>query len=421
MFGSTLSSTSHAVNKIIIIAALGYFVDIYDLVLFGMERVASLKEILAPLYPDENLRNNQVAAIGSSLLSYQMIGMLIGGLFWGILGDKKGRLSVLFGSIIVYSLANIANGFVKDTFWYAVLRFVSGFGLAGELGAGITLISESMKKEERGLGTTLVAAIGLFGAVVAGFTTLMVNNWRISYFIGGAMGLLLLFLRIGVFESGMFNSVKNDTHIKKGNFLYLFSRPSLLLKYLNVILIAVPVWFAMFFLVQFSPEMCKALGMKDGPTEGRIPIMVAYIGITIGDLASGLLSQRLRSRKKVLFIFITLTLLLSAVFYLFAAQSVFIFYSILIVLGFATGYWCIFMSSASELFGTNIRATVTTTAPNFVRGSVTLMAMVNGYLKPSVGLVNSSLMIGGVVFALAYLAWYNLEETFQKDLNYSEL
>ena len=297
-----VSLASHSVNKIIIIAALGYFVDIYDLVLFGMERVASLKEILAPLYPDEAERNNQVAVIGSSLLSYQMIGMLIGGIFWGVLGDKKGRLSVLFGSIIVYSLANIANGFIHDTFWYAVLRFISGFGLAGELGAGITLISESMRKEDRGIGTTIVASIGLFGAVVAGLTTLLINNWRVSYLIGGAMGLLLLFLRIGVFESGMFNLVKNDEKIKKGNFFYLLSQPSLLLKYLNVILIAVPVWFAMFFLVQFSPEMCKALGMENGPKEGRIPIMVAYIGITIGDLASGLLSQRLRSRKKVLFI-----------------------------------------------------------------------------------------------------------------------
>ena len=407
-------------NKLIIVAALGYFVDIYDLVLFGMERVASLQDILASVYSDKAERDNQVAIIGSKLLSYQMIGMLVGGVFWGVLGDKKGRLSVLFGSIVVYSIANLANGLVHDTFWYAVLRFVSGFGLAGELGAGITLVSETVKKEERGIGTMIVASVGLFGAVVAGFTTIMIDNWRISYFIGGGMGLLLLFLRIGVFESGMFTQVKSDSKIKKGNFFYLFSHPKLVLKYLNVILIAVPVWFVMYFLVQFAPEMCKALGMVNGPTEGKLPIMVAYIGITIGDVVSGILSQVLKSRKKVLFLFISLTLLLIILYYLFAATSVVAFYSIVFCIGFATGYWAVFMSSAAELFGTNIRATVTTTAPNFVRGSVTLMSLAHVSLKSSLGWVNSSIVIGLVVFALAYIACYRMEETFHKDLNYSE-
>ncbi len=409
-----------ALNKIIIVAALGYFVDIYDLVLFGMERVASLQEILTPLYPNATERAAQVATIGSSLLSYQMIGMLIGGVFWGILGDKKGRLSVLFGSIIVYSLANLANGLIHDTFWYAVLRFVSGFGLAGELGAGITLVSESMRKEDRGLGTTIVASVGLFGAVIAGLTTILVDNWRISYFIGGGMGLLLLFLRIGVFESGMFSKLKEDTSVKKGNFFYLFSDLKLLFKYLNIILIAIPVWFVMYFLVQFAPEMSKALGMTDGPTEGKIPIMVAYIGITIGDVVSGLMSQKFKSRKKVLFIFISLTLFFTILYYLFAATNIYAFYTIVFCIGFATGYWAVFMSSASELFGTNIRATVTTTAPNFVRGSVTLMTIGHAYLKPNVGHVNSTLIIGGIIFVVAYIACYKLEETFSKELNYTE-
>ncbi len=408
------------INKMIIVAALGYFVDIYDLVLFGMERVASLQDLLQHDFPDAEERKNQVAIIGSSLLSYQMIGMLLGGIFWGILGDKKGRLSVLFGSIVVYSLANIANGMVTNTYWYAILRFVSGFGLAGELGAGITLVSETLKKEDRGLGTTVVASIGLFGAVIAGLTTILLNNWRISYFIGGGMGLLLLFLRIGVFESGMFNALKQEAHVKKGNFFYLFSHPKLIAKYFNVIFIAVPVWFVMYFLVQFSPEMTKALGLQNGPTEGKVPIMVAYMGITIGDVLSGLLSQQLRSRKKVLFWFITLTFIFSVVYYLFAATSVFVFYTIVFCIGFATGYWAVFMSSASELFGTNIRATVTTTVPNFVRGAVTLMSAANVWLKPSYGFVNSSIFIGAVVFVLAYIACYNLEETFSKDLNYTE-
>lgn len=407
-------------NKLILVAALGYFVDIYDLVLFGMERVASLRDILGSTYPDKTELAKQVDEVGAVLLSYQMIGMLVGGLFWGILGDKKGRLTVLFGSIITYSIANIANGFVNDTFWYGILRFVSGFGLAGELGAGITLVSETMKKEDRGIGTTIVASIGLFGAVIAGLTTIAIDNWRASYFIGGGMGLLLLFLRIGVFESGMFHEVKQDKSVKKGNFFYLFSHPRLLMKYLNVILIAVPVWFVMFFLVQFAPGMTKALGLVGGPEEGKIPIMVAYIGITIGDVVSGVMSQHMRSRKKPLFIFITLTLIGTIIYYLFAHISPLIFYIITFMIGFGTGYWAVFMSSASELFGTNIRATVTTTAPNFVRGSVSLMTIANVALKPSVGLINSTLIIGVIVFVLAYIACYKLEETFAKDLNYTE-
>lgn len=407
-------------SKIVVVAALGYFVDIYDLVLFGMERVASLTDILKDTVTDPAELKKQVAEVGANLLSLQMIGMLVGGLFWGILGDKKGRLTVLFGSIITYSIANIANGLVNDTYWYGILRFVSGFGLAGELGAGITLVSETMKKEDRGIGTTIVATIGLFGAVVAGLTTIAIDNWRMSYFIGGGMGLLLLFMRIGVFESGMFDQVKQDKSIKKGNFLYLFSHPRLLLKYLNVILIAVPVWFVMFFLVQFAPEMSTTLGLVGGPTEGKIPIMVAYIGITIGDVVSGIMSQKMRSRKKPLFIFITLTLVGSIIYYLFANVSPLVFYIIVFIIGFGTGYWAVFMSSASELFGTNIRSTVTTTAPNFVRGSVTLMTIANASLKPSYGLVNSTLIIGAIVFILAYLACWKLDETFAKDLNYIE-
>ncbi|MDI9340836.1 MAG: MFS transporter [Sediminibacterium sp.] len=407
-------------NKLIFVAALGYFVDIYDLVLFGMERVASLNDILQGIYPDEVERNKHISSIGASLLNWQMMGMIVGGIFWGVLGDRKGRLSVLFGSIITYSLANIANGLVTDTQWYAVLRFVSGFGLAGELGAGITLVSETLDKEKRGLGTTIVASVGLFGAVVAGLTTILLDNWRVSYFIGGGMGLLLLLLRIGVYESGMFSEAKAQKHVKHGNFFYLFSHWQLLRKYLTIILIAVPVWFVMFFLVQFSPEMTKALGLDNAPREAKIPIMVAYIGITIGDVASGLLSQHLRSRKRALQWFIAGTLLFTILYYLFAQVSVFVFYTLVFFIGFFTGYWAVFMSSASELFGTNIRATVATTVPNFVRGSVTLMTLFNMGLKPSMGTVGASVAIGAVVFLLAFWASYRLEETYGKDLNYVE-
>ncbi len=417
-----VSQNSSLVSKIIIVAALGYFVDIYDLVLFGMERVASLREILQTTLPAAELPNigKYIESIGASLLNWQMFGMLVGGIFWGILGDKKGRLTVLFGSILTYSLANIANGLVHDTDMYAILRFISGFGLAGELGAGITLVSETMPKEKRGLGTTVVASVGLFGAVVAGLTTLLLDNWRLSYFIGGGLGLLLFVLRIGVYESGMFNSLKENKTVNKGNFFYLFSHPKLTLKYLNVILIAIPVWYVMYLLVQFAPEMCRALGLPNAPKEAKIPIMVAYIGITIGDVMSGLLSQKLKSRKKVLFLYIALTLLFSICYFLFVQYSLTLFYVIVFFVGYATGYWAVFMSSASELFGTNIRATVTTTAPNFVRGSVPLMSLAHLTLKPHVGSVQSAIYIGIVVFILAFIACYKLEETFAKDLNYTE-
>jgi MFS transporter, putative metabolite:H+ symporter len=418
----TLLTQKKNTSFLILVAALGYFVDIYDLVLFGMERVASLKDILSHTLPESEKTNlsKYVETVGIQLINWQMFGMLVGGIFWGILGDKKGRLSVLFGSIIMYSIANILNGMVTDTDTYAILRFVSGFGLAGELGAGITLVSEVMPKEKRGIGTTIVASVGLFGAVVAGLTTMYIDNWRLSYYIGGGMGLLLLLLRIGVYESGMYDSVKKNDNVRKGNFFQLFSSIDNMRKYLSVIFIAVPVWYVMFLLIQLAPEMCKAMGMTEPPKDARMSIMMAYIGITIGDVASGLLSQYLKSRKKVLAIFISLTLVFSIVYFLFAAQSLFMFYTIVLLIGFSTGYWAVFMSSAAELFGTNIRATVTTTAPNFVRGSVLLMTPLYQILKGSLQTISAAIIVGVIVFAIAYWALYKLDETFTKDLNYVE-
>lgn len=408
-------------NRVVIVAALGYFVDIYDLVLFGMERVASLRDILTQTLPAEELVNidKYIEEVGTKLLNWQMFGMLVGGIVWGVLADKKGRLSVLFGSIITYSVANILNGMVNDTTTYAVLRFVSGFGLAGELGAGVTLVSETMPKEKRGMGTTMVATIGLLGAVFAGLMTYYVNNWRMSYYIGGALGILLLLLRIGVYESGMYSSVK-QSKAKKGNFMYLFSHPGVLLKYLSVIAIALPVWYVTYMLIQFAPEMTRALGMQNYPKEARIPIMVEYMGVSFGDLSSGFLSQKLRSRKKALYIFIFGTMLATAVYFLFVQDSLLWLYSIIFVLGYFAGYWAVFMATAAESFGTNIRGTVATTAPNFVRGSVPLMSISHLYLKDYVGSVASATIIGLVIFIIALWSVYKLEETFHKDLNYVE-
>ncbi|MDI1353343.1 MAG: MFS transporter [bacterium] len=417
-----LVKSSASLNKIIIVAALGYFVDIYDLVLFSVERKDSLTEILgAGNATPANLMN-----IGLSLLNWQMGGMLVGGLFWGILGDKKGRLSVLFGSILMYSVANIANGFVTNVQWYAVLRFISGFGLAGELGAGITLVSESMSKERRGIGTMIVATVGVFGAVVAGFMGNIIPNWRWSFFIGGGMGLLLLILRMGVLESGMFESAKKSG-ARKGNFFDLFRTRKTAIQYLSVIMIAVPVWYVMGILITFSPEIFVSMGVTHFKPDAGKSIMYAYIGITVGDLASGLISQLLKSRKKALAIFMSLTAGSIVLYFKLAIISEVYYYTIITVIGFATGYWAVFMSTAAELFGTNIRATATTTAPNFVRGSVIFLAFLFKFFQNFVftnegtsNAQNAAIAVGFVVAVLAAIAWFNLKETFHKDLNYLE-
>ncbi len=410
-----------SLNKLIIVAALGYFVDIYDLVLFSVERKDSLTDLLGDAATSQNLKN-----IGMMLLNWQMGGMLVGGLFWGMLGDKKGRLSVLFGSILMYSLANILNGMVTDIPAYATLRFLSGFGLAGELGAGITLVSEVMTKERRGIGTMIVATVGVFGAVVAGFMGDVIHDWRWSFYIGGGMGMVLLLLRMGVLESGMFHSAK-ESNVKRGNFFDLFKNRHRAWQYLSIIMIAVPVWYVMGILITFSPEIFVSLGVTSFKPDAGKSIMYAYLGITVGDLASGALSQYLKSRKKSLAVFMLLTLVSVFLYFKFAVLSEWWYYFIISIVGFATGYWAVFMSTAAELFGTNIRATATTTAPNFVRGAVIFLTMGFRGLENALPLVDgrpdtkgAAIGVGLVVAVLATLAWLNLKETFHKDLNYTE-
>jgi hypothetical protein len=415
-------SRDKQVFLIVLVAALGYFVDIYDLLLFGVERKNSLNEILplefGPMAANALAKLN--AAFGKELLNWQMGGMLFGGIFWGILGDKKGRLSVLFGSILVYSVANILNGFVQNTDQYALLRFISGFGLAGELGAGITLVSETMSKERRGIGTMIVATVGVFGAVVAGFMGDIVENWRTSFFIGGGMGLALLVMRIGVYESGMFKHVK-ESNVSRGNFFQLFSSMNSIRKYLSIIFVTVPVWYVMGTLVLFSPEYSVLLGLpKDSITSGH-SIMFAYAGITVGDLASGLISHLLKSRKKALALFLSLSVLGIALYFMIGGTSVAVFYGVVAFIGFATGYWAVFMSTASELFGTNIRATATTTAPNFVRASTILISGILSLMTLAFpDKITATIATGVLIIAVAYFALWKLEETFHKDLNYTE-
>lgn len=398
-------------NIIVIVASLGYFVDIYDLILFGIVRVPSLKGI--------GISGDQLLEKGIYLLNMQMIGMLLGGILWGIMGDKKGRLPVLFFTIALYSVANFANGFVTNIEQYAVLRFFAGLGLAGELGIGITLVSEVMSKETRGYGTTLVSGIGIVGAVL-GFLVADLFNWRVAYFVGGGLGLLLLLLRASVFESGMFEKTKNEhKHIERGNFLSLFTNRKRLLKYILCIMIGVPTWYIVAILVIQSPEFGKALHIK-GNIDGGAAVMWHYVGLSIGSFVTGLLSQWLRSRKKALLIAFIMLLIFTSLYFSAYGFSAVSFYVILVMLGIAVGYWAVFITTASEQFGTNLRATVTTTVPNFVRGATVPITFAVLYLKIKFDLITAGIIVGSVCIGLALIALYLLEETYHKDLDYNE-
>ncbi len=396
-------------RSLIIVTALGYFVDIYDLILFSIVRVQSLTSL--------GVAADQLMNVGVYLINAQMIGMLIGGVIWGIMGDKKGRLTVLFGSILVYSIANIANAYVQDIQTYAIIRFIAGIGLAGELGAGITLVTESMSKEKRGYGTMIVASIGLMGAVFAAFITDHFE-WRTAYLIGGVLGFLLLLMRVSVTESSMFTSAKKEAH-QLADFKILFNNRTRFLNYLNCILIGLPVWFVVGILITFSPEIAKEIGITEPISVGK-GILYCYLGTAIGDIASGVLSQILRSRKKVVFLFLIMILLSSTWFLYSGLSNAAALYQIAFVLGFSAGYWALFVTIASEQFGTNIRSTVTTTVPNFVRAAVVPLTLGFAFAKQSMGAINAAYLVGLISIGIALFAIFQIKETFGKDLDYIE-
>jgi len=399
---------SRAALLAVVVAALGYLVDIYDLILFGVIRDASLAGIGVPLADQ--------ARVGENLMSIQMAGMLLGGIVWGILGDKRGRLSVLFGSILIYSLANLANGFVTDVTTYGVLRFVAGVGLAGELGAGITLVTELIDKRRRGLATTVVAGIGILGALLAGIVG-RTFEWQTAYWIGGTMGLLLLCLRIGVMESGIFARVKHSD-VSRGNFLTLFTDPSRRRRYVSIILAGVPVWYGVGLLAIGSPEITGALGVDPLPVRGTA-IVCMYTGLAIGDFGSGVVSQLLKSRRKAILTFLGLNVFAIAFYFLFSSSATLV-YVACFLLGIANGYWAVFVTTAAEQFGTNLRATAATTAPNFVRGSLTLMTLLFHALAETMSLPMAALAVGVLVLGLAFASVLGIEETFGKDLDFIE-
>ena len=404
------TSTSYKVLSLpVIIAALGYFVDIYDLVLFSIVRVPSLKAL--------GLQGQELIDQGVFLLNMQMAGMLVGGILWGVLGDRKGRLKIMFASIFLYSIANLLNGLVSTLPAYALLRFVAGVGLAGELGAGITLVSEVLHKSVRGYGTMIVASVGVSGAILANFVA-KTFDWRNAFFIGGVLGLLLLITRISVAESGMFKQMAT-AQVSKGNFLSLFTSRERFGRYLHSILIGIPTWFVVGVLITFSPEFAKALGVSGAVSAGNA-VMFCYLGLVLGDLASGLLSQALKSRKQVVLIFLLLTIAGIGWYFLARGVSPTMFYAICTFLGFGSGYWAIFVTIAAEQFGTNLRATVATTVPNFVRGMVVPITLLFQFCRKQFGLEAGALLVGALCLAIALFSLWRLKETFHKDLDYFE-
>ena len=399
----------------VIVAALGYFVDIYDLLLFTIVREPSLRAL--------GVSDADMISESTRIINWQMVGLLIGGIVWGIMGDKRGRLSVLFGSILLYSVANFLTGYVTDTDQYAWARFVAGLGLAGELGAGITLVSELLPKNKRGVGTSLVAGIGLFGAVFAYFTFQFTGeDWRLCYKIGGALGIVLLFLRISVSESGMFKEVRTNENVQRGNVLMFFNNAERFRKYILAILIGLPTWFVIGILVNYSNRFAKALYGETAVDSGRA-IMYAYIGIAVGDILIGLVSQYFKSRKKALYLFYGLTILSGIFFFSSWNANDDTMYMTCLALGFSTGFWAIFVTIGAEQFGTNLRATAATTIPNMVRGSLPLLNLLFKDLfqdKLHWNIVQSGIVTGVIAMIVTLIAAWFTRETFHKDLNYVE-
>ena len=402
----------------ILVASLGYFVDIFDLQLFNIVSKASLKGMGVT---DPTM----LAELDYTLFLWQMSGMLVGGLVWGILGDIKGRRNILLGSILIYSIANIANAFVTDMNQYAAIRFIAGIGLAGELGAAITLVNEILKKEKRGYGTMVIVTMGALGAVAAAYLNQLelsimgLAHWQVMYIIGGLLGLLLLTLRAGTHESQMFDEVK-DKKVSKGNFFMLFSNRKRAIRYLACIAMGLPVWYCVGILVKFSEKFAANGQAVGGPFEIGQAIVFTYFGLSFGDLMSSYLSQLFKNRKKIVLFYLIGCIGVVLTFLLGRGFSVSFYYFLCFLIGTATGYWALFVTIASETFGTNIRATVTTTVPNFVRGATVPIVLSFKWMAESMGDTNAALLIGAICLTLSLLSLLALPETFGRDLQFVE-
>jgi len=417
-------------NALVIVASLGYMVDIYDMILYNVIKKESLEAL--------GLAGSAYESNEIFLFNCQMIGMLLGGLLWGILGDKRGRISVLLGSILLYSVANIVNAFVVSLPQYAWVRFLAGIGLAGELGAGITLVVETMEKRTRGYGTMLVVTFGALGGVLAAimgkkggvvsewfhaWTGIQLAGWQMAYLVGGSMGLMLLALRVGIHESGMYRHLQHSA-VSRGDFLNLLRTPRTLLRYVRCICVGLPIWFMFAILFSLSVSITPESGVRG--LEISSVFLYTYLGFTAGDFLTGLLSQLLGSRRKVILFSMSIGIIMVLYYAFPLSTDPRMFYWVFFFMGLFSGYWTLFITMAAEHFGTNIRSTVTTTVPNVVRGASVLMTLGYKSLLPflqsytSMPKVMSALVIGTVSYALAYWGVITTTETFNKDLDYLE-
>jgi putative MFS transporter len=393
----------------IIASALGFFVDLYDIIILSIVRSKSLLELGIP--------ETELLSKGVFLINIQMVGMLIGGFVWGIIGDKMGRLSVLFGSIILYSTATFANAYAPNFEIYLLLRFLAGLGLAGELGAAITLVTEQMPQKYRGIGPAIIGGSGMLGAIVGAYIGGK-YSWQFTYQLGGGLGFALLILRLGVLESGMFNAMKDKTS-NKGNLRLLFKNKDYIIKYISICVLGFPVWYVNGVVMTFTPEIAKAWGMTEIPSVSSV-FTYYFIGLTFGDLTGGFVSQYLKSRKKAIRLYLSMYAVAAMVFFTVGNHSLTLYYGLLLFLGFCVGYSIVLLTLAAEQYGTNIRATVTTSTLNILRATVIPQTLLFGFLSPYIGIVNSAMVVGVVAILLAFWGLSNLEETFHKDLNYME-
>lgn len=417
-------------NRLVIVCSLGYFVDIFDLLLFSIVRRQSLLDL--------GVAEDQLLSTGALLLNWQMAGLLLGGIAWGVLGDKRGRRTVLFGSIALYSVANLGNAFVQDVTTYAVLRFVAGIGLAGELGAAVTLVSEALPAHARGYGTMLVSSLGILGAVAAYAVARL--DWRAAYIAGGVLGILLLAARLSIAESRLFETTaraggagsrRGDLRLFLGSFprggtagdrpgfRWFRGNGDRARRLVLCALVGVPLWCAIGIHITFSTELAQSLRVV-GTVDPGVAVMVSYTGASLGSLASGTLSQVLRSRRLAILGFLGFTALADGAFLLLGGAPAAAFYAACGVLGLAVGYWAVFVQTAAEQFGTDLRATVATAVPNLVRGAVVPLTLSYLALQATMSRAAAAVLLLAVTVVIAMIAAWRLKETYGRDLDFVE-
>lgn len=391
----------------VLVVALGYYVDAYDLLVMSAVRKPSLLSLGVP--------ESETLNIGLSLLNYQLVGLMIGGVMWGVIADKYGRKKALFGSILIYSFANIANGYINSVNMYYWLRIIAGFGLAGELGVGISLITENVAKERRTISTAIVSFFGMLGASTGGWFG-SIFEWQNCFLIGGFAGLLLLLLRLKVEESVMFNEIK-DKNVSKGNIWMIIKNPKTLLTYFFCTLAGAASILFIGVFIQSTPELGKLFNLN---ITAGIALIWYYLGASVSEIIAGLLSKLLKERKAPIYIFYAISLLAITNFCVNVPNSPYFFYLNCLFLGFGLGWWSQLITLSAELFGINVRATAATSIPTFARAWNIPFSNIFKQNIPNLGIVNSAFGIGVIVVSLAIISITMVKETFENDANFIE-